>query len=309
MVIILSIFVCIGGYFIFRYFSLCYAIRQIVKELQDIQKDLTGNQSLHLPLPNQHLSRLLAAFNATLDNIRKERITYEKREAAFQQQIENISHDIRTPLTVISGYLRLMEKSPQIQSTKDLKEMVGIMQHKADGMKSLVEQFYDYSRLAADDYEVPLAPCDITRLTRESLLGSYQLFEQAKLKIEVALPDKPIWVIGNVIAYERIFLNLYQNVERYASTYLRISLEDQPDNVVLSFTNDTDKLTEEDISHLFDRFYMQDSSRSQGGSGLGLTVAKSLAEQLNADMDVRLGDKVESKNTLTVCFRIRMKKV
>lgn len=109
--ILLFITVIIGGYFIFRYVSLIGAIEKIIGDLEEIQHDLTQNQMLHLPIPNRHLRKLLCVFNSTLEEIQKERQKYEKREKEFQRQIENISHDLRTPLTVILGYLKLFKKS------------------------------------------------------------------------------------------------------------------------------------------------------------------------------------------------------
>lgn len=313
-IILIVISIIVGGYFAFRYFSILYAFKQIIKEISDIQKDLTQNQILHLPIPNRHLGKLLSSFNTTLEEIRKERQEYEKREKEFQKQIENISHDLRTPLTVILGYLKLIKKSEnnQIANNKELPEIIDIIEHKAEIMKNLVTQFYDFCRLNAGDYELPLNNVDVSRTLRESLMGNYQILEQAHLQIEIDLPDYPIWVLGEESALERIFLNLLQNASRYADAYLRISIKEYKQNISISFINDTQVLSEDDIPHLFERFYMQDSSRNQGGTGLGLTVAKSLAEEMGAELNAYIVDK-ESKNTNTeiinICFELSMRSI
>lgn len=301
----------IGGYFAFHYLSILYAFREITKDIREIQKDLTQNQILHLPIPNRDLEKVLCSFNYTLEEIRKERQNYEKREKGFQKQIENISHDLRTPLTVILGYLKLIKKGDKkLNMDKELAEVLEIIEHKAETMKILVNQFYDFSRLNAGDYGLTLNNVDISRILKESLMGNYQVLEQSHLAIEVNIPEHPIWVMGEDSALERIFLNLLQNAGRYADSFLSISIKEDEENVSISFINDTNMLSEDDIPHLFNRFYMQDSSRNQGGTGLGLTVAKSLAEEMGGILEVSIVDK-ESLNSekykFTICFELCVK--
>lgn len=306
--IILIISVIIGGYFAFRYYTILYAFKHIIKEIRDIQQDLSQNQMLHLPIPNRHLGKLLTSFNTTLEEIQKERQKYEKREKEFQRQIENISHDLRTPLTVILGYLKLIKNYDK--EDKELVRAIDIIKHKADIMKNLVTQFYDFSRLNAGDYELPLNNVDVSRTLRETFMGNYQFLEQSHLQIEIDIPDYPIWVLGEESALERIFLNLFQNAGRYADTYFRISIKECKQNIYILFINDTRILSKDDIPHLFERFYMQDSSRYQGGTGLGLTVAKSLAEEMGAKLDAYIINNESTSpktETCKICFELCMK--
>ncbi|MBX4267606.1 sensor histidine kinase [Clostridium estertheticum] len=303
----------IGGYFAFRYLSILYAFREITKDIREIQKDLTQNQILHLPIPNRDLEKVLCSFNYTLDEIRKERQNYEKREKGFQKQIENISHDLRTPLTVILGYLKLIKKTDkELNMDKELAEALEIIEHKAETMKILVAQFYDFSRLNAGDFGLTLNNVDISRTLKESLMGNYQILERSHLAIEVNIPEHPIWVMAEDSALVRIFLNLLQNAGRYANSFLKISMKEDGENVLISFINDTNMLSEDDIPHLFNRFYMQDSSRNQGGTGLGLTVAKLLAEEMGGVLEVSIVDK-ESLNSekckFIICFELCIKVV
>lgn len=307
---LLFITVVIGGYFIFRYVSLICAIEKIIGDLEEIQHDLTQNQMLHLPIPNRHLKKLLCVFNSTLEEIQKERQKYEKREREFQRQIENISHDLRTPLTVILGYLKLFKNSQynQLLENEELSETINIINYKAEMLKHLVTQFYDYSCVNADDYQLLLEEVDITRTLKESLAGNYQILEQACLKVDVEIPDYPVWGLGEASALERVFLNLFQNAGRYADTLFQIKMKEHENGIAISFTNDTQVLSEEDIPHLFERFYMQDASRSQGGTGLGLTVAKSLAERMNAVLDVKVVEQDLARHKFVICFELDMKK-
>lgn len=308
---ILTVFSIAGGYFMFRYFLLLYSLEKITEEIQESQKDLSQNQIIHLPVPDKHLGRLICAVNHILEDIQAERQGYEKREKNFQRQIENISHDLRTPLTVILGYLKIMKKSALAGAgSTDLKENLDIIERKADSMNKLVSQFYDFSRLNSQDYKVQSQKIDVSRLLRETLLGNCQVFEKAGLAVHAEIPERPLWGWGEETALERIFYNLLQNAGRYAHTFLHISLREEGEYIAVSFINDTRLLSPEDIPLLFERFYMQDSSRNQGGTGLGLTVAKLLAEQMGGTLEVRLpeGEFPDAPGTAhKLCFELRVK--
>jgi len=301
-----------SGYFAFRYFSLVHAIHKISKEIDAMNKDLTQNQIVHLPCPDRHLQILLCSINHSFEGIQKERQSYEKREKEFQRQIENVSHDLRTPLTVILGYLKLFRKSDKAISSGDqeLLDTLTVLEQKAETMKHLVSQFYDYSRLNAHDYEISLQNADISRVLRESLMGNYQILNQRHLNIDIHIPDRPVWVLGETAALERIFLNLFQNTGRYADTTFRISFEEQEESIAVLFINDTRILTENDIPYLFDRFYIKDQARSQGSTGLGLTVAKSLAEKMDGSLTASILDHTnaapdaDTGRGIFVCFKL-----
>lgn len=288
--IIILILAAVGGYFAYRYLSLSRALRDTREELALIRRDLSQNQMLHLPLPNPTLAALLDDLNALLTDIQTERQAYAKRERAFQRQIEAVSHDLRTPLTVILGYLKLFRQSQgaHLAEDRELAETVDVLEQKAEAMKDLVGQFYDYSRLAADDMHLNLGRIDGGRILRETLAGSYALLAERHLSVDASLPEHPLWVQADSQALARVFQNLLQNAGRYAESFLHISAEETDGHLCLCFTNDTTTLTDDDVAHLFDRFYTPDASRHQGGTGLGLTVAQTLARDMGGALSVRI---------------------
>ena len=279
-----------GGYFALRYFSIKRALRDADLELQEIRKDLTQNQILHLSAPDKDLEQFIHSINHALEDMKKERQSCQKREKVFQQQMENISHDLRTPLTVILGYLKYI-RSKESQP-KHLEETLETIERKARAMEKLVSQFYDISRLASQDYELSIQRLDVCRLLREALTDNYQTLAQKDLKIETHLPNHPVFTHGDTQALERIFSNLLQNAGRYALTFFRAELLEYPGKACIRFTNDSSKLAPQDIPHLFERFYMQDAARSQSGTGLGLTIAKSLAEAMGGALTAELAEPV-----------------
>lgn len=294
--------------FAFRYIALRLSLREAERELKEIERELDQNRFLHLPSPDPDLERFIGTVNAALEEIRDERRSYAAREREFQRQIENISHDLRTPLTVILGYLKLLWKQTAREAAGESEThaipeerpadrppdnperflMLEIIERNARIMERLVGQFYDYSRIQAGDYEIELEIVDICRLLRETLVSHYRVLEAAKLSVTCDLPERPVLVWGESGVLERIFSNLFQNAGRYASRFLQIALEEGETRIAVSFANDTEALSPQDVPHLFDRFYVQDISRSRGGTGLGLTVAKGLAEAMGGDMTARM---------------------
>lgn len=309
-IILLVLAVLVAGYFALRYIFVMNALKVIRKELDHVQQDLSQNQILFLPVPDPHLRKLIQAFNSSLEGIQKERQQYEKREREFQNQIENISHDLRTPITVILGHLKLFKASQtaRLSSDQELLDILFILERKAEVMKDLVSQFYDYSRLSARDYELTLHQVDVARALKESLMDNHQMLEQASLLIDAKIPDHPVLVLGDSSALERIFLNLLHNAGKYADTFLHITLKAEEKDIIISFVNDTRILTEGHIPHLFERFYRQNSFQS--GTGLGLTIAQKLTEEMHGALSARTLDHetTESKSAPTVIqFELRLK--
>lgn len=304
--IIILILAAAGGYFAYRWFTLRNALRQTRAELALVRQDLSQNQMLHLPLPDAELSALLDDFNTLLTDIQRERQSYAKRERAFQRQIEAISHDLRTPLTVILGQLKLFKRNhaAAIVHDPELAETVAILEQKTETMKNLVSQFYDYSRLAADDMHLSLSRVDAGRILREALVGNYQLLAERDLAVDVALPEHPLWVLGDEAALARVFQNLLQNASRYAESHLALNAEARDDWLVLCFTNDSRSLQIDDVPRLFERFYTPDDSRHQGSTGLGLTVARALAEEMQGSLTA---DAEQDGDHLALHFRLALK--
>lgn len=304
--IVILVLLAVGSYFAYRYLMLTRALRQTREELALIRRDLSQNQMLHLPLPNPELSAFLDDLNGLLSDIQSERQAYEKRERAFQRQIEAISHDLRTPLTVILGYLKLFKQSQseQVAHDPELAETVTVLEQKAETMKNLVGQFYDYSRLSADDMHLNLTRTDAGRALREALVGNYQLLAEHRLDVKAELPEHPLWVLADEAALMRIFQNLLQNASRYAKSHLTLSIEKDSERLSICFTNDSDSLHQSDVPRLFERFYTPDDSRHQGSTGLGLTVARALAEEMQGSLTATAEPEDDH---LLLCFRLTLK--
>lgn len=306
MTVILLTFVSVlAAYFAIRFYLLKKALKETSEQLQVIQKDLKQNQVLHLPLPDHDLETLMSSINCTLDAIRSESKDYAKHEREFQSEIEAISHDLRTPLTVILGYLGFLQKQC-LSHTAEQKEMLDIIERKASSMETLISQFYDYSRLNANDYEMEIEEIDVGRILRKIFAENCMMLEKAALQVKTDFPNRPVWVEGETTALERIFSNLFQNAGRYANQFLNISIQENGTSVRIIFENDTKKITAEEVPYIFDRFYMADVSRNKGGTGLGLTIAKYLAEEMGGSLEAGF-IKSEKDETLLLRFTFCLK--
>lgn len=284
LVFLLLLISAFALYFAVRLYLLKNALKETGKDLQTIQKDISKNQVLHLSLPDRDLEKLMKSINSTLDAVRNEQEKYAKRENKFQSQIEAISHDLRTPLTVILGYLGFLQKQ-QASLTLEQREMLDVIERKTRSMEKLISQFYDYSQITAGDYEISIGEIDVGRILREVFTENCIILEEAHLNVIADLPKHPIWVQGEKTALERIFSNLFQNARRYAHSYLKILIINNVETVQIVFENDTQIITADEVPYIFDRFYMADVSRNKGGTGLGLTIAKCLAEEMGGSLN------------------------
>lgn len=283
MLFIITI-ICLAGvslYLAFRLLALYKAMEKAQKELGEITEELCENRVVKTSVPDKKLEELLEAVNGNLKAIRQERRSYMKNERKLKEQIENISHDLRTPLTAILGYLKMIDTR---EMDKENKEFLEIAIKKSYSLQKLTAEFYELSRVTASDFKLELESVDVGRVLKETCLENYTLLEKEGLSVR--LPDfgGEIAAVGNAEAFRRIFSNLIQNSVRYAKSELIIDLKagSQEKRVEVCFSNDISPEQEvPEPDRLFERFYMQEQSRNHGGTGLGLTISKTLAEHMH----------------------------
>lgn len=269
------------AYALCRLFLLRKSLTRTAAQLQEISKNLEENQIVKLPAPCRELEELLEAINENLAAIRAQHLTYQQEEQKLREQIENISHDLRTPLTAILGYLKMLDAK---KLSQEEQEYLQIAVKKSHSLQTLISQFYELSKVTDQNFSLKLVPVDGNRILREICLEHYGLFQERNLKFHMELPEAALILLGDQDSLERIFSNLLQNGIRYAQSELSVKLHQDPSGkkAIFLFQNDL-PFTEElpDPARLFDRFYVQEKSRSQGGTGLGLTISQSLTEHMN----------------------------
>ncbi len=286
--IILVIAAALAVIYGIRFYLLKRGIQDLGKELVLISQQPEENRIVKLSVPQRDLEELGSIWNHILEQMRKERISFEKREREFQKQLEDLSHDLRTPLTAIQGYLKLID---QKKLDREEQEHLEVLERRAQGLLHLINQFYEFSALLCGEEPMELRRTDLGRMCREQLLGSFARLEEAGIEVSVQIPDRPVWIMADENALSRILGNLLQNAVRYGKTHLAIEIQenrisDRESRVILVFANDTEHLDAETVERIFDRFYTGSQARNQGGTGLGLAISRRLAEQMGGGMTV-----------------------
>lgn len=285
IIVILSV---ISVYFSARFFLLSKNIKEVSKDFMEISQDIERNRRLTLNSPNKNLENLLMYINEYLEKTQKEKIKSMNREREIRKEIENISHDLRTPLTSILGYLELMRDDDTTQ--EEQVEYISIIERKSKALQNLIQTFYDVSRLEANDYKMNMQVIDIHKELMEHMLLYYNDFEKRNLNVNIDMIDECVNIEGDIKSIERIFNNLIQNAIKYSKSSLEVKLNKNKEYVNITFINDTENLEEKDVDNLFNRFYMKDESRHNHSSGLGLTVTKLLIECMNGEIDAFIKD-------------------
>lgn len=252
------------------------ALRQAAQQLA--QARTQQGKRLRLSSPDQPLEELLAQINGLLEDRERETRQLREREESLRRQIANVSHDLRTPLTSILGYLQLLEDADL--SPENRAHYLEVVTSRAKVLQDLIGSFYDLSRIEGSEFPLEVSPIDLRRCLEPLLAGFYEDFEAAGMEVSVSLEEGLPPVPGDPAGVTRVLTNLMGNALKHGSGHLDIRLYRQGDFLVTSFANDAPGLTQEDIARVFERFYTADQMRSGQNTGLGLAIVKALAQRM-----------------------------
>lgn len=266
---------CILG---IRLFRLKRQLHHVTTQLNERTSEET-EKIVTVALMDDDLSKLASAINRNLELQKKLRINVRRNDLQLKASIANLSHDLRTPLTSILGYLQL-SRNPGCPVEKH-EEYLKIADDKAHILKSMINSLYELSVLDVRETPLKTERLDLNLLLGDVLAGQYEFFQKLGIALDVHLLDHPAWITGDPVACTRIVQNLLNNALHHAKKFVRINVKEYESYVFLSVCNPAPDLKTEDINHLFERFYTADQSRSSGGSGLGLYIVKTLLEKMN----------------------------
>ena len=258
--------------------------RQLSQAAQQLAVILDGgsDEALLVPLCDDALTPLLGQIDRLL--LEKKKLCVQQRRARLAQRrmLANMAHDLRTPLTVLLGQLEIARLRGEESETLRRVEA------KAEEVLALSEAFFTLSKLEAGDTKLPCAAVDLSELCRAAALEYYDFLTQQRFEVEIHVPEETCSVWGHEESIRRILSNLISNAVRYgaAGRYLGIALEQQEDGACVRVQDRGRGIAPEALSHIFDRLYTQEDSRSRalGGSGLGLAIAKGLAEGMGGTL-------------------------
>ena len=255
-------------------------LRHIINELHYIA-DGHFNHRIPFQLKGQ-MQRVVASVNALVDSTIKAMEDEREIERSKDELITNVSHDIRTPLTSIIGYLGLIEDK-QYRSEEDILKYTHTAYLKSKQMKSLVDDLFEYTKVRQTDAPLQVQSLELNAML-EQIGASFELEANKKgMEINTILPDSPVKIEADPEKLARVFNNLITNALKYGSDgkniYLQLTKVDEKE-IEIRISNDGEPIPEKSLRQVFDRFYRVESSRSKetGGTGLGLAIAQSIIE-------------------------------
>lgn len=251
-------------------------IASLKEQIEDILEHPQQNANVKLAAPDKQFEELLAVLNQMIEGNVKERIRFYREDRIRKEEIANISHDLRTPLTSILGYLDILSESKL--SLEERQEYLNVVIRKSKLMKNLVNDFYELSMMECNDYVLHKEQIYPYVFLCEVLLAFYADFEAKGIDVRTHLQENVEAVFLDSSALTRILSNLVQNALRYTQSYLEIWLRQEGKQITFIFENDTRLLTKKDMEFIFERTYTADESRSNGQTGLGLSITKKLVE-------------------------------
>lgn len=255
-------------------------LRHVIEELHYIS---SGHFDHRIPFHlHGQMQRVVNSVNALVDASVKAMEEERRIEKSKDELITNVSHDIRTPLTSIIGYLGLIENK-QYQSEADILKYTHTAYLKSKQMKALVEDLFEYTKVRQADTPLNITKLDLGAML-EQLGASFELEAQKKdMKITVTKPDQPLYMEADAEKLARVYNNLITNALKYGrggkNIYLKAEKLDDK-TIQSSVANDGEPIPPKSLSHIFDRFYRAERSRSRetGGTGLGLAITQSIVE-------------------------------
>ena len=252
-----------------------YALKKSAREIADAFSDRLQNDTntlIDITSSDKDMCRLADSINEQLKILRKEHLQYHQGNTELKNAITNISHDIRTPLTAIYGYLDMMQRS---NDTEKQARYISIMKGRAELMKQLTEELFRYSIILSDEGELKTEAVNVGQVLEDSIMGYHGALSAKGIVPNVTITENIIVRNLNKSYLSRIFSNLLNNALKYSNGDLNITLSDLGE---ITFTNTAKELSTVEVEQLFDRFYTVEVARNS--TGLGLSIARTLVERM-----------------------------
>ena len=270
--------------------SMRRAAREICRELSEKLSEDT-NTLISLSTTDGEMRRLAAALNRELRSLRAARLRYRQGDRELKDAVTNVSHDIRTPLTAICGYLELLERE---DLSPDARRYLDCISQRTEAMKSLTEELFRYSVVLSTEEELKPEPVDLNAAVEEAAAGFYAALTSRGIEPIISLPEARVVRMLDRAALSRVLSNLFSNALKYSDGDLAVTLTEAGD---IAFSNAAANLDPVQVGRLFDRFFSLEAARN--ATGLGLSIARTLAERMGGAIGAGYED---GRLTVTVSF-------
>ena len=268
-------------------------IRILQKAAREIEHGFTEklkadtNTLMELSCNDRHMRSLAEAINIQLRELQKQRHQFRQGDLELKNAVLNISHDLRTPLTAVCGYLDLLEEE---EMPKTAKRYLAVIRSRTEAMARLTEELFQYSVVLSSEDKLKKEPVVINSILEESIAAYYVSLKERGIAPKVQIPEQKIVRMLDRSALSRIFSNLLQNAVKYSGGDLDITLTEEGEIV---FANTAPGLTKVQAGRLFDRFYTVETAEKS--TGLGLSISKVLVLQMDGNISAEY-----EKNQLTI---------
>ncbi len=270
-------------------------IKSICRQMLFIESQET-NKIIYTKYQKKEILELAERINY-LNDLRKKQVQeYKKKDESLKHAITSLSHDIRTPLTALSGFFQLMQES---KNEKEHARYAEIINGKIKSLKNMLEELFTYAKLQNDNYQFDMQRENITKIVCENIFSFYEEFKEKKIEPKVDIDEKEVYVLCSSEAVGRIIRNTVKNALSHGWDKVEVIAGQKDGNFIFVCRNRVEWPEEIEIEQVFTRFYKADSARRNSSTGLGLAIAKELVERMNGEIKAEL---VEDVFSVTVKF-------
>lgn len=287
MLYILIIVTIVVLYLFIRLFTYKRELKKVNDQLRQYN-DFSTEKKIDVSLADRDMEILGIQINRLIDHYVSADRNRLRSENELQQAVANISHDLRTPLTSIKGYIQMAE--PKDISEAQRSEYLKIAAGRTKRLEQLVNDFFELSKIESGDYKLSSETFNLKNHFGEVMLGFYTSFSDMGIEPEIIMPEADVFIHTDPSAVSRVLENLLSNALRYSDGAINAGLVETEENVQIYVENSSQDLDgRTDLNLFFDRFYVADKSRTDKSTGLGLSIAKSLMEKMGGTIGAEYG--------------------
>lgn len=265
--VILGILLLICITLILKICSIKKSIKEIQKSVENILNTDTNNLIL---ISDASVKKLAIFLNKELKEMRKQKLQYEYGNQELKRNITNVSHDLRTPLTAIKGYIELLKEE---SLTQNGRKYISVINRKTEELTELTEQLFDFAKILDTDMVLTKEKCYLNELLEEVLASYYPIFKEKDIVPEVLICKEKVEKVVNKASMIRVFENIFSNVVKYSNGNFKVELKNDGEII---FSNKATSLDATTVQKIFDRYFSVENAKES--TGIGLSIAKQLVE-------------------------------
>lgn len=275
---------------IITFLGSCFMIGRVKKQIAEISEALAdvkkgnGNRRI-LSSTHELVAPLAYEINDIIVSYEDKLTVFRQADETNKQLMTSLSHDVRTPLTTLIGYLDAVHK--EIVTGKERDNYIEIARRKAHDLKEYIDVLFDWFKLNSNEFTMEINTVEAAELTRNILIDWIPIFEDKQIDYTIDIPEQPFSIKLDPDGYIRILNNLIQNVIAHShADKIEIALSKRNGKAQILLADNGIGIEQEDLKHIFERLYKCDKGRTEKGSGLGLSIVHQLVEKMGGTITV-----------------------